>query len=39
MPILFTGTIARSECGMKIGWGKGVDNFVGCIDEVSSSYI
>ncbi|CAC5395143.1 unnamed protein product [Mytilus coruscus] len=29
------GAIARSECGMKIGWGKGYDNFIGCIDEVS----
>ncbi|OWF50776.1 Protein PIF [Mizuhopecten yessoensis] len=30
-----SGGIARSHCGIKLGWGKKFKNFVGCIDEVS----
>ncbi|XP_060082659.1 uncharacterized protein LOC132561956 [Ylistrum balloti] len=30
-----SGGIARSHCGIKLGWGKKFKSFVGCIDEVS----
>ena len=35
--ILFsiTGDIDRSRCGLKLGWGKQFESFVGCIDKVS----
>ncbi|KAK3101605.1 hypothetical protein FSP39_004792 [Pinctada imbricata] len=29
----FSGGVARSKCGLKIGWGQEYTNFVGCIDE------
>ena len=28
------GSIARSRCGLKIGWGQDFESFEGCIDKV-----
>ncbi|KAL4224589.1 hypothetical protein ACF0H5_015289 [Mactra antiquata] len=34
---IFFGSIARSRCGLKLGWGKHYDSFVGCINKISLS--
>ena len=35
-----TGVLERAQCGMKLGWGEGYEQFNGCIDDVrtKSSY-
>jgi len=35
LTVLFVGNIARSRCGLKIGWGEFYESLYGCIDQVS----
>lgn len=33
------GNIARSRCGLKIGWGEFYESLSGCIDQVSGECV